>query len=61
MKEKEEDVSTSDTEIDDRVSMTSDLLSLPVNTLTRFVSPRARSRARREPRVSASRVRAALR
>ena len=61
MKEKEEDISTSDTEIDDRVSMTRDLLSLPVNTLTRFVSPRAKSSARRDPRVKVRRVRAPLR
>ena len=47
--------------MDDKASMTRDLLSLPVNTLTRFVSPSAKSSARREPRVNVKRVRAPFR
>ena len=54
-------ISTSETEMEERASMTIDLLSLPVNTSTRFVSPRARSSARRDPRVKVRRVRAPLR
>ena len=39
-----------------KASKTRDLLSLPVNTLTRLVSPRTKSRRRRDPRTKAKRA-----